>query len=283
MNSNQQAQLEEKVAKLSKWEGYFKSSICDVKPNEIRIRGYALQDLMGNFSYAELVALTLKGELPGEGEAKVTDAILSSVISHGFIDSSEAVARYVAAGNPNPIAACAAGILGIGFYQAGATRYVAEFINEAFSQIKPGEEDKMDEVAAKVAEECVVNRRRIPGFGHPIHTADPRAIRLFQLAEKYGVIGPKTKLYLAIHREFIRLRGKEIVINADGAVGALLADFGYDPLHMEVLVAISFLPGILASAMEEIKDGVPFRILPEVITKYTGVPARDIPPERRKE
>ncbi len=268
--------------KAAKWDGYFKSSICDVKTNEIRIRGYALQDLMGNFTYAELVALTLKGELPAEGEAKVTDAILSSIISHGFINSSEAVARYVAAGNPNPIAACAAGMLGIGFYQAGATRYVAEFINEAYSQINPGQGDGLEEVAARVAADCVQNRRRIPGFGHPIHTADPRAVRLFQLAEKYGVVGEKTNLYRAIHREFNRLRGKEIVINADGAAGALLVEFGYDPMHMEVLCAISFLPGILASAMEEIKDGIPFRVLPDVIAKYTGVPPRDIPPERKK-
>lgn len=279
MSQQQPATVEER---LSKWDGYFKSSICDVKPNEIRIRGYALQDLMGNFSYAEIVALTLKGELPGEGEAKVTDAILSSVISHGFIDSSEAIARLVAAGNPNPIAACAAGILGIGFYQAGATRYVAEFIEEGFSEVESGG-GNLEEVAKLVAAESVAKRRRIPGFGHPVHTADPRAIRLFKMAEKYNVVGPRTEFYKAVHREFVRLRGKEIVINADGAVGALLADFGYDPLHMEVLVAISFLPGILASAMEEIKDGIPFRILPDVIAKYTGVGPRDIPVERKTE
>ncbi|GAB6172112.1 citryl-CoA lyase [Paradesulfitobacterium aromaticivorans] len=268
--------------RLAKWDGYFRSSVCDVKPNEIRIRGYALQDLMGNFSYPEIVALTLKGELPSEGEAKVTDAILSSVISHGFIDSSEAIARFVAAGNPNPIAACAAGLLGIGFYQAGATRYVAEFINEAFAKLESNGENLAD-VAKEVAAECVAQKRRIPGFGHPIHTADPRAIRLFQLAEKYNVIGLKTKLYKAIHSEFMSLRGKEIVINADGAAGALLADFGYDPLHMEVLVGISFLPGILASTLEEMKDGVPFRILPDVIAKYTGVAPREIPTDRKKE
>ena len=262
-----------------KWKGYFKTSICDVKPNEIRIRGYPLDGLMGNFHYAEIVALTLKGELPGKAEAIVTDAILSSVISHGFINSSEAIARYVAAGNPNPVAACAAGILGIGFYQAGAPRYVAEFINEAFSRVEGGKEDNIDEIAAEVAQQCLSERRRIPGFGHPVHRADPRAVRLFELAEKHEVIGPKTKMYRAIHREFVRLSGKEIVINADGATGAILADLGYDPLHMEALVAISFLPGILASAIEEIKEGTPFRIIPEVISEYIGPPPRDIPAE----
>jgi citrate synthase len=55
-------------------------------------------------------------------------------------------------------------------------------------------------------------------------------------------------------REFVRLRRKGIVINADGAAGALLEDFGYDPLHMEGLIAISFVPGILASVIEEIKE-----------------------------
>jgi len=276
---NYKKELEEKY---DKWDGYFTSGICDVHENDIRIRGYALQDLMGNYSYGDLVALTLKGELPDEGESIVTDAILSSIISHGFIDSSEAVARYVAAGNPNPIAACAAGILGIGFYQAGATRYVAEFINEAFTKLQNESSEEIARVAAEVAKDCVENRRRIPGFGHPIHTSDPRAIKIFELAEKHGKIGPKTQLYCKIHEEFMRLRGKKIVINADGAVGAILADFGYDPMHMEGLVAISFLPGILASAIEEIKYGVPFRVLPEVIAKYTGVAPREVPIKSKK-
>jgi citrate synthase len=236
---------------------------------------------MGNFSYAEIVALALKGELPTEDEAVVTDAILSSIISHGFVNSSEAVARYVAAGNPNPVAACAAGMLGIGFFQGGAPRYVAEFINEAFERVETDSEEQIEQVAAAVAGECVTAKRRIPGFGHPVHTADPRAVRLFELAQKHNAIGPRTRMYQAIHREFVRLRSKEIVINADGAAGALLADFGYDPLHMEVLMAISFLPGILASAVEEIKDGIPFRILPEVISRYTGVPPREIPRKGR--
>lgn len=261
----------------TRWQGYFRSAICDVKPNEIRIRGYRLEDLMGNYSYAEIVALVLKGELPGPKEAAVTDAILSSIISHGFVNSSEAVARYVAAGNPSPIAACAAGILGIGFYQAGAARYVAEFIHEARGRVEAECGGRMEEGAVKVAEDCISRKRRIPGFGHPVHTADPRAVRLFELAQRHDCIGPQTQLYRAIHAAFVDLRGKDIVINADGAAGALLTDFGYDPLHMEVLMAISFLPGILASAVEEIKEGTPFRILPDPITQYAGVGPREIP------
>lgn len=263
----------------SKWTDYFKTEIANTSPGHVWVRGYPIEDLMGHYHYAELVALVLKGELPDEGEAVLMDAILGSILSHGFDDTSEPVARFTASGNPDPIAACAAGILSIGAYQGGATRTAVEFIAgvfERFGQSDDGE--AFENIASEVASECIQAKYRIPGFGHPVHKEfDPRARRLFALAEEHKVIGPYTKMYLAIHKAFNEQRGKQIVINADGAAGVLMADMGYDPLHMEVIVAISFLPGILASAVEEIKYGRPFRVLPSIIAKYTGPEPRDVP------
>lgn len=278
MSDSKTASSEEKQ---NRWAGYFKTEIAHTAPGHVWVRGYPVEDLMGTYNYAELVALVLKGELPDKSEAILMDAILGSILSHGFDDTSEPVARFTASGNPNPIAACAAGILSIGAFQGGATRTTAEFLADHLARFDyPTSKERIEAAADEIARECIATRFRIPGFGHPVHKeSDPRAERLFALAEQHGVLGTHTRLYRAVHWAFNQQRGKHIVINADGAAGALLADLGYDPLHMEVLVAISFLPGILASAVEEIKHGVPFRVLPDVIAEYVGPDPRPVPPK----
>lgn len=263
----------------ARWAGYFKTEIANTAPGHVWVRGYPVEDLMGNYHYAELVALVLKGDLPSREEAILMDAILGSILSHGFDDTSEPVARFTASGNPDPIAACAAGILSIGAHQGGATRTAAEFIDRVFEKYgQPSKDAEFEKIAAEAAEECIQTKYRIPGFGHPVHKEfDPRSKRLFELAEELDMVGPYTRMYRAIHSAFNKQRGKEIVINADGAAGVMMADLGFDPLYMEVMVAISFLPGILASAVEEIRKGIPFRVLPPVIAEYTGPEPREVP------
>ncbi|NIR49346.1 citryl-CoA lyase, partial [candidate division KSB1 bacterium] len=44
----------------------WKSAIAKVKPNEVRLRGYRVDELMGRISFGQAVYLALKGELPSE-------------------------------------------------------------------------------------------------------------------------------------------------------------------------------------------------------------------------
>jgi citrate synthase len=41
------------------------SAVTSIAPNEIRVRGYRLDELMGRVSFGEAVYLVLRGELPG--------------------------------------------------------------------------------------------------------------------------------------------------------------------------------------------------------------------------
>ena len=56
--------------------GYWRTKISKVGPGEILIRGYPLEELMGNLSFTEVMFLTLRGELPSESEGKMLDALL---------------------------------------------------------------------------------------------------------------------------------------------------------------------------------------------------------------
>ena len=52
------------------------TAVTSIKPNEILVRGYRLDDLMGRVSFGEAVYLILRGELPGAAVGQLMEAIL---------------------------------------------------------------------------------------------------------------------------------------------------------------------------------------------------------------
>ena len=64
-------------------EETWSTAITDIAPGRIRVRGYAITDIMEKLSYAEAVFLILKGQLPSPAEAELMNAVLVSSIDHG--------------------------------------------------------------------------------------------------------------------------------------------------------------------------------------------------------
>ncbi|MGQ9723215.1 MAG: citryl-CoA lyase [Candidatus Jordarchaeum sp.] len=272
---------EEKLSDAGLWKGYFKTGITDLPPGKILIRGYPLEELMGNISFAEVLYLILKGELPSKEEGKLMEAVLFGIVDHGFLSSASPPARYVVSGNPDPIHGIVSGVLSIGHF-TGSPRASGEMLKEAY-QIMKSEKLSIGETAKRIITKFREKKKRIPGLGHPLYTIDPRAARLRELAERYGKLGEYVKLMEAIHDEFVKTRGKEIPINTDGMMAAVMAELGFDPLEMEALGVVSYLPGIIGHTIEELKTGQIVRIIPPVITQYTGPAERHLPKERIKE
>ncbi len=258
---------------LEKWRGYWKTSVGKVVPNKILVRGYPLDQLMGRLSFPEGLYLIFKGELPTQAQGRMLEAILFGIFEHAFINSAIPAARYVVAGNPGVVNGAAAGILSMGPY-TGSPRAAAEFIEECYN-LAGKETLTSREIAERVVADYLGKRRRIPGFGHPVHDADPRTVRLREIAEAEKVLGKKTRLYETVHEVFVGMSGKKLPINTDGMMAALLLDLGFTPLEIEAVAIISFLPGILAHTLEEIHQKVPLRVIPDIIAEYTG------PAERR--
>nr|MDO8075761.1 citryl-CoA lyase [Candidatus Freyarchaeota archaeon] len=272
---------EEKFLDVGLWRGYFKTGITDLPSGKILIRGYPLDELMGNLTFAEVLYLILKGELPSKEEGKLMEAVLFGIVDHGFLSSASPPARYVVSGNPDPIHGIVSGILSIGHF-TGSPRASGEMPREAYELMK-SEGLSVEETARRVVEKFRREKKRIPGLGHPLYKVDPRAARLRELAERYGKLGDYVKLMEAIHDEFVRVRGKEIPINTDGMMAAVMAELGFDPLEMEALGVVSNLPGIIGHTIEELKSGQIVRIIPPIITEYTGPPERHLPEERLRE
>src|SRR4051794_6025324 len=89
----------------------WQTALTFTAPNQILIRGYALDELMGRASFADAVYLLLMGELPTPAIGRMLNAVLVSSIDHGVTPPSTLAARNVAVSGA-PLKDCvAAGLL----------------------------------------------------------------------------------------------------------------------------------------------------------------------------
>ena len=71
----------------------WQSSLTEIAPNKILVRGYPLDEMMGRLGFAEAVYLLLMGELPTPAIGRMLNAVLVSSIDHGVTPPSTLAAR----------------------------------------------------------------------------------------------------------------------------------------------------------------------------------------------
>ncbi len=272
------------------------TAITRISPNQVAVRGRDIASLMGNTSFGAAVYLILAGKLPPEPVGRLMDAILVSSIDHGATPPSCLAARTVASTGAALSQSVAAGIMSINKHHGGAiedcARYLSTLLaaarqraNEKLkSQISdsksqpspaPSEGALSSELSRLAAEEITRVKStgdRLSGFGHRIHTKDPRTARLFELAKLAGLTdGPDTHIGAAraIEKAFADI-GKPLPINVDGAIGAILADLGLDPKVFNGIFMIARTPGLVAHVVEEQTREKPMRRIDPVNHAYDG-------------
>jgi citryl-CoA lyase len=247
-----------------------KTNITSIEPGKIRIKGYDITDLMGRKSFADVVYLLLKGELPSQAEAEMMDAILTSSVDHGVTPPSSLATRTVISGG-NPLnAAIAGGILTIGDTHGGAIEQCARILQEwAPKQGKP------ETIAQELLDDLSSRKMRMPGFGHRLHKTDPRTIRLFEMAERLNFSGRHQNLARAIEKVFAG-RAKALPINVDGAIAAVISDMGFDWRLGKGFFIISRTVGLVAQAYEEQTRERPMRKLGLSDYVYDGPGPREL-------
>ncbi|MBW2008194.1 MAG: citryl-CoA lyase [Deltaproteobacteria bacterium] len=251
----------------------YESAITEVGFHKINVRGYPLADIIRKLTFTETVFLTIRGELPTKKQRRVMDAVLCGIVDHGLFAPTGLAVRVVASAAPESIMpAVAAGMLTVGAVTV-SPQDTAVIIEEALKMVKDEGLSKK-EAARKIVEDHKAKGKRMPGLGHPLHpTGDPRAIALKEVAVENGVWGEKGETYEEIHRAFIEMTGRELPINIDGMMGCVLSELGFLPKEMAGVAALSFMPGMIAHAVEESKT-IKLRVAE---SKYTGVPERDLP------
>jgi citrate synthase len=117
---------------------------------------------------------------------------------------------------------------------------------------KPVSEADLETLAKQVALSFQAQSRIVPGIGHPIHKPiDPRTPRLFEIARETGFDGPYLKLMQAISDQAAKLSGKELPVNATGAIGALCCEMGFDWKICRGLGVMARAVGLVGHILEE--------------------------------
>jgi citrate synthase len=237
---------------------WWETKIVKIEPNKIVLRGYRVEELIGNVSYAEMVYLMVMEELPHPEHGRLLEAVLVGGCDHGPKAPSVAAARMAASCGITFNSCIATGINVLGDIHGGA----GEQAMNLFYEIRQEAEDSGEDLKKVAQEKCRNmrnNKQTIPGFGHRFHTRDPRAKRLFDLAREVQSKGLITGEYLiiaeAIKEELCYLIKRELAINIDGVSAAIQCELGLPSKIAKGLFSLSRGIGILAHAYEESQSG----------------------------
>jgi citrate synthase len=203
------------------------------------------QDLIGKASLGDVAFLELKGRLPNRSESIMFNAL----VEHGLTPSTLA-ARLTYFGAPEALqAAVAAGLLGMGDRFGGSIEQAARILQEA-----PTSGD-LPAIASRIVESHRASKLVIPGIGHPIHKpADPRAVRLFELAAENGFSGRHVHLMELIAQEATRVYGRELPVNATGAIAAIATEMDFPWRITRGLAVMARAIGLVAHIQEEMAE-----------------------------
>jgi citrate synthase len=251
----------------------WRTSIVDARDGHIRLRGYDVPALMTGRTFTDTIFLLHQSRLPSPAERALLDAVLTGVADHGSGAPSCATARLAISGNRQSIsAAVAAGLLAVGDDHGGAGLGCMELIAEGVALMKT-EGLSIADAAARVVAQARQAKRRLPGFGHRVHSTDPRTAILFGLAEQGGIAGDGVAFVNALEQA-IASAVKPLPINIDGALAAVLHDMGFAPEFGRFVFLIGRVAGLTAEVAEELAREKPMRI--RVPVEYDGVAPRDL-------
>ncbi|HEV3141339.1 MAG TPA: citryl-CoA lyase [Vicinamibacterales bacterium] len=260
----------------------WQSALTSIAPNQILVRGYALDEMMGRLGFAEAVYLLLMGELPTPAIGRMLNAVLVSSIDHGVTPPSTLAARNVATSGA-PLKDCvASGILAFGPHHGGDIESCMRFLDKGLSLIRSGR--TLQQAAETIVDECLKDGEPPPGFGHRFHTRDPRATRLFQMALELEIEGEHVRLIRATERVAVSRQdafGRPLPVNVDGAIAAISADLGFAYELGNAIFLISRLPGLIAHAHEERTRQDAMRQIDPKDSTYDGARERRLPEGRK--
>ena len=253
---------------------WWRTSIIDMEPGRISFRGHAIEELIGNVSFAQMIWLMTNGDLPSSEQASLLEAALVAGVDHGPQAPSIAAARMAATCGVGLNNVMATGVNMLGDVHGGAGEQCAELYLGIAELINNGAD------LEEATREGIVDWRKtygkiVSGFGHRFHKpVDPRAPRLMGLVREAADRGVVSGLYAdigeAVQAEVGRARGTPIAMNIDGATAVIFCELGFPPPLSRGLFCLSRSVGVLAHGWEQMQQGGRNKgpMPPEFLPKY---------------
>lgn len=195
-------------------------------------------------TFTQMVFELLTERAPSEAETKLLDLILNLSIDHGP-NTPSAVETIKAAKEGKTLSeALAQGILQINQSHGGAGEPLMEILYQVqSSKLK----------VKSLVEEYLKEGKRIPGLGHRVYKdKDPRAELIMDQALKLGVGSEFIQIVKDLKEELKIQSGKDLPINIDGAIAAVLCGFGLEPKLGIAVFIIARTPGLIGQYLNNL-------------------------------
>ncbi|QKJ18338.1 citryl-CoA lyase [Microbacterium hominis] len=267
---------------VSEARQWWQTDIIDVHPGEIALRGYPIEELIGNAGFVDTIWLMVRGELPSRAEAALFEAALVASVDHGPQAPSIAIARMAMTCGVAINGAMASGINVLGDVHGGPGQQCMELYFEIDAEAE--RTGSLEEAVASVLRRHREGGEKyVPGFGHRFHPLDPRTPRLLSLVDDAvadGVIGGRfAAIGRAVEDAISDGRAQRIPMNVDGVTAVIYCELGFSPELGRGVFILARSVGILAHAHEQMVQGGRIKgPTPKAIGyTYTGPARRSVP------
>lgn len=238
---------------------WWTTDIIDMVPGQIRLRGTPVEDLIGHVTFAQMIWLMTRGEMPTPEQAILLECALVAAVDHGPQAPSIAAARMAVTCGLSLNGAMASAVNMLDDVHGGAGEQAIELYGWIDTAMQGG-------LDITTATEQMIDRwqaertKYIPGFGHRFHTPeDPRAPRLLglvaQAARAGTVSGKHGKIGQTIQAVLNTRKGRPVPMNIDGATAVIYAELGFAGPLARGLFCLSRSVGILAHGWEQMQQG----------------------------
>ncbi len=225
-------------------------------------------DIIGG-TFREIIGQAFLGKDADPNKSRLLEAMVTACVDHGVTPPSAQATLIAASTRASYEVALAHGVGVITDVHGGAGAKAGVFFMKCIEDY----EGDLKGIIWAYSEE----KRRIAGLGHRVHRNDPRRDVLWALAEQAGVSGRCTALSRDISQVFSELSGKDLPINVDGVIGALVADLGLELSAAKSIFILGRVAGLSAHYFEEVETQPRMRRIIFGDAVYDGHAERDVP------
>ncbi len=227
--------------------------------------------------FGNLICRAVTGEMEVDPQrGLMIETMVVASVDHGVTPPSAQAGMIAASVRADYAMSLCSGVGAITDVHGGAGRMAALVFQKIAARAEQ-EGLSIEQATEALVREYKETKKRIQGLGHRVHSQDPRRDVLWRRVKEYGLAGKCVEVSECISSIFQEVSGKNLPINVDGVIGAIVADMGVNVDLAKALFVFGRVAGLSAHYFEEIATQRPMRRINFGEAVYEGKADRDYP------